>query len=278
MTKFITDSSCDLLEREDVLFESVSLTINTEERTYVDDETLDINEMLDDLRQYRGKSHTACPGVAQWMDAYERGNADRIYVVTMTSGLSGTYNSAVVAREQFLEEHKDVQIHIFDTLTTGPEMSIILDKIIEMDTAGMEFEEVCKKGAEYIKKTGLYFAFQSLHNFAQNGRVSKVVASAVGMMGISIIGKASADGKVEPITKSRSEKKTILKIIEEMENGGYQGGKIKIGHVRNEELALKFKQALLDRYPMAPTELYECRGICSYYGESGGILIGCENA
>ena len=216
MTKFVADSSCDMLDYEGVNFEAVPLDIFTDEVRYTDNADINITEMLDMLASYKGRSYTACPGVDGWLKAFE--GADKIYVVTLTSGLSGTYNSAVVAKDIFLQDNPDVQIEVFDTLSTGPEMRLIIEKIIELDGQGLSFEEVCKKTREYIKKTRLFFSFISLHNFAQNGRVSKIVAAAVSMIGISIIGTASEDGKVEPSIKCRGEKKVLANIMKSYPN------------------------------------------------------------
>jgi len=274
MTKFVADSSCDLLEYEGVNFEAVPLDIFTDEVRYTDDADINITEMLDMLASYKGRSYTACPGVDGWLKAFE--GADKIYVVTLTSGLSGTYNSAVVAKDIFLQENPEAQIEVFDTLSTGPEMRLIVEKIIELDSMGLSFEEVCEKAREYIKKTRLFFSFISLHNFAQNGRVSKVVAAAVNMIGISIIGTASEEGTIDPIAKCRGEKKVLAKLMESLEEAGYKGGKFRICHVENEELAAKVVALVKEKYPEADAVLYKARGLCSYYAERGGIILGCE--
>jgi len=274
MTKFVADSSCDMLEYEGVNFEIASLDIFTDEVRYTDDADINITEMLDMLASYKGRSYTACPGVEAWLKAFEGG--DRIYVVTLTSGLSGTYNSAVVAKDIYLQDNPDAQIEVFDTLSTGPELRLVVEKLIELDSQGLSFEEVCKKAREYMKKTRLFFSFISLHNFAQNGRVSKVVAAAVSVIGISIIGTASEEGTIDPISKCRGEKKVLAKLMDEFDKAGYKGGKLRICHVENEELAEKIIALVKEKYPDADAFSYKARGLCSYYAERGGVIIGCE--
>lgn len=123
---------------------------------------------------------------------------------------------------------------------------------------------------------GLFFALKSLNCLAQNGRVSKAVASAVGMLGISIYGKASDEGTLEPIGKCRGEKKVISSILKEMENIGYCGGKVRISHVENAALAQSMASAVWEQYPRADIVIYPAHGLCSYYAERGGLLVGCE--
>lgn len=274
MTRFIADSCSDMFQIEGVDFVSVPLTISTDTSDYVDDQDLDIKGMLDDLAAYKGKSGTACPSVERWLEAFE--GADTIYIGTMTSTLSGTYNSALVAKDLYEQSHPEVKIHVFDTLSAGPELRLLMEKLIELDRSGMEFEEVCKMGEDYMQKTRLFFALKSLHNLAQNGRVNKVVAAAAGALGISVLGTASTEGTLEPVSKCRGDKKVIAGFLEEIGKAGFTQGKIRINHVENLTLAEKLRDAILEKYPDAEIMIYEARGLCSYYAERGGMLVGVE--
>ena len=274
MTRFIADSCSDLLQIEGVDFVAVPLTISTDTSDYVDDQDLDIKGMLDDLATYKGKSGTACPSVERWLEAFE--GVDTIYIGTMTSTLSGTYNSALVAKDLYEQSHPEVKIHVFDTLSAGPELRLLMEKLIELDQSGMEFEEVCKMGEDYMQKTRLFFALKSLHNLAQNGRVNKAVAAAAGALGISVIGTASEEGTLEAVSKCRGDKKVIAGFLEEIGKAGFTQGKIRINHVENLTLAEKLRDAILEKYPDAEIMIYEARGLCSYYAERGGMLVGVE--
>ncbi len=274
MTKIIADSSCDMLSNQEISFEAVPLTIYTEQVSYTDDESMNIHEMLDVLEEYKGRSYTACPSLDGWMKAFE--GADEVYVLTLTSGMSGTYNSAVVAREQYLEKHPDVKIAVFDTLSTGPELRLMVEKIMRLVDKGNSFEQVTEKMQSYMKKTRLFFSFVSLHNFAQNGRISKVIASTIGMLGISIIGTASEEGTIAPIAKCRGERKVIAKLVDELVTAGYKGGRLRICHIENLQLAERVLEAVKEKFANVDALIYEARGLCSYYGERGGIIIGCE--
>ena len=274
MIKIIADSSCDMNHIEGVNFTCVPLTISTDDKSFIDDETLNVAELLETLAHYKGRSYTACPSVDSWVEAFEGG--DEIYVVTMTSTLSGTYNSAMVALDMYKSEHPDALIHVFDSLSTGPEMRLIIEKIIELKKNNMEFEDVCRTIDTYMKKNRLFFTFQSLHNLAQNGRINKVLASAIGVLGITIIGTASEEGDISPIGKCRGNKKGVRKLLDDIKEAGYNGGKVRICHVENKELADNLITSLKSEYPDADTLVYPARGLCSYYCERGGIIIGIE--
>ncbi len=275
ITKFVVDSSCDMRDAEYSNLTTVPLTISTDRNNWLD-EDLDIDGMLSELESYKGRSYTACPNVECWMKAFE--GADVVYVATLTSGLSGTYNSAMVARDLYLREHPETKIQVFDTLSTGAEIRLFVEKLMELDSQGCSFEEVCEKAKEYKKKTRLLFSLKSLHNLAQNGRINKAIASAIGVLGISIIGTASSQGTLEPITKSRGDKRVVAKMLEELKKLGYNGGKIRISHVENEFLANQIKAAIKELYHGADVLVYKARGLCSYYAERGAVLLGCELA
>ncbi len=274
MYKIIADSSSDTLSLDYVNFESVPLTIATDEKEFIDDAALDCHAMLDHLESYHGRSYTACPSTASWMHAFH--GADELYVVTMTSGLSGTYNSARVAAEHYLEDHPDTKILCVDTLSTGPEMRLVIEKIAQLKTLGTTFEQMDQKIRQYMEHTGLLFSLPSLHNFAQNGRVSKILAASVELLGIQFIGKASPKGTLDPIGKCRGTKKLISSLLTELGKAGYMGGKLRLSHNENKPLADQLKSEILRLHPAADIDIYPARGLCSYYAERGGILIGYE--
>lgn len=277
MKKFIADSSADMQELMNVSFSSVPLVISTEEKSFTDDATLGaegVHDMLDYLASYKGRSFTSSPSVDSWLKAF--GDADCIYGATITSGLSGTYNSALVAQKMYLEEHPDAKIRIFDSLSTGPELRLIMEKLAELDAAGLPFDQVCAAVEEYQKHTRLFFALKSLHNFSQNGRVSKAVAVSIGVLGISLIGTASKEGRLEMVTKARGDNRVISSLLEQMKKADCNGKKIRISHVENPGLAKRLKDAISERYPDADILISASQALCSYYAERGGLLIGFE--
>ena len=277
MLKLIADSSADLfVSKENVSFQSIPMTIHAGERTFVDDAALDTDEMLNYLAAYKGKSGTACPGPESWMKAFD--GADEIFVVTVTSQLSGTYQSAMAARGLYLQSHPEVKIHVFDSLTTGPEMWLLLEKLSELGAQEKSFEELREAGEAYLATTRLAFCLRSLHNLAQNGRVSQLAAGAVGLLGIRILAVASPGGTIELAEKCRGDRKAQIAMIEKMLELGYHGGKVRISHAEDPAAALRLEIALHARFPQADITITPCQGLCCYYAERGGILVGFETA
>lgn len=272
--KIVADSSCDMWELNGVDFAVAPMTISTDNKHYVDNQKLDVRLMSEDLAKYKGISHTACPSVGSWLDCYE--GYDEVFVVTLTGAMSGTYNSAMTAKGIYEEENENVKVHVFDSLSTGPEMRLLIEKLKEMIEENLPFEEIVEKGQDYLNHTRLFFALKSLHNFAMNGRVSKAVASAIGVLNISIFATASEEGTIQQISKCRGEKKVVKSMIEHLENAGYHGGKVRISHADNLKLAHNVRDKILELYPHADIIVYPMGGLCTYYAEIGGLLVGCE--
>lgn len=272
--KIVADSSCDIWELNGVDFAVAPMTISTDNKHYVDNQELDVRLMSEDLAKYKGVSHTACPSVGSWLDCYE--GFDEIFVITLTGAMSGTYNSAMTAKGIYEEENENVKVHVFDSLSTGPEMRLLIEKLKEMIEEDLPFEEIVEKGQDYLNHTRLFFTLKSLHNFAMNGRVSKTVASAIGVLNISIFATASEEGTIQQISKCRGEKKVVKSMIEHLENAGYHGGKVRISHADNLKLAHSVRDKILELYPHADIIVYPMGGLCTYYAEIGGLLVGCE--
>ena len=272
--KIVSDSSSDLLMLDSVEFASSPMKIITAKREFVDDENLNVDEMANFFNEYKDRSQTSCPNPADWLDAF--GDADDIICVTITSALSGSYNSACTAKELYEAENEGKRVFVLDTLSAGPEITLIVRKLEELVKSGMAYERVCDKIREYAKRTGLVFMLKSLKNFAANGRVSPLVAKLVGFAGICIVGKASDEGTLEPTHKCRGENRSLETLINDLKELGLKNGKVSIGHCQNEGAATKLKQMIESTFEKAQVEIHKLRGLCSFYAEKGGLLVGFE--
>lgn len=274
--RLVADSSANLYAFDGVDFKVVPLTIRTSEKEYVDEEGMDVYGMLKDLREYKGKSGTACPSVNDWKDAFE--GADVVYAVSITSNLSGSYNAGRLAIEEYTEEHPETKIFLLDSLSTGPEMVLVLEKCRALIEEGKEFEDISKEIQDYCDhKTHLLFSLESLNNLSRNGRVSPVVAAAVGVLGIRVVGRASDEGTLETLHKCRGERKALQQIVTCMLEEGYRGGKVRIHHSYNPTAAGKLAEAILTMYPEADVSIGLNHGLCGFYSEEGGLLVGYES-
>ena len=272
--KIVADSSANLKALENVAFAVAPLKIIAGEREFVDDCQLNVDEMVDFFEEYKGKSKTACPGPGDWLEAFE--DADDIFCVTITSGLSGSYNAACVAKEMYEAENSGKRVWVIDSLSAGPELVLIIEKLQELIEAGCAYEDICTQITEYTQKTGLIFALASLQNFAANGRVPMAVAKIAGVLGIRVIGKASEEGTLQPLDKCRGEAKSLDKLIDHLRSAGLSRGKVRIAHCVNQMAAEKLVGMIKATFPKVEVKISKCLGLCSYYAEKGGLLVAYE--
>lgn len=272
--KIVADSSADLLTLEGCDFAAASMKIITNDREFVDDSALDVAAMVKWFDSYKGKSKTSCPNPADWLEAF--GEAEEVFCVTITSGLSGSYNAACIAKQMYEAEHPGRRVCVIDSLSAGPELVLIIEKLVEYIGEDMPYEQICNQIAAYTKKTGLVFMLESLKNFAANGRVSPAVAKLAGVLGIRIVGKASQQGTLEPTDKCRGEAKSLKAILSHLKEAGVSQGKVRIAHCMNEGAAKELVELLRAELPRVKAQIHSCRGLCSYYAEKGGLLVGYE--
>ena len=133
--KIVADSSANLMTLDQIPFDAAPLKIITPEREFVDNRALDLDAMLDYFASYKGRSQTSCPNPDDWLTAF--GDAEEIYCVTITSGLSGSYNAACIAKEMYAAEHPGARVYVIDSLSAGPEPTLMVEKIRDLILEGM---------------------------------------------------------------------------------------------------------------------------------------------
>lgn len=273
--KIVADSSADAINLNcDTPFESVPLKIMADNKEFVDNKKLDVKAMVKFLEKYKGKSSTACPSVADYLDAFS--DAENVICITITGTLSGSYNAACIAKNEYQEKHPDRNVYVINSLSAGPELKLAIEKAIELISLGTEFDEICKALDKYIETTGLVFSLECLNNLSRNGRVNPIVAKAAGLLCIRIVGKASDVGDLQPLDKPRGADKAYTKLFERMLSEGYKGGKVRIDHCFNEQGANTVKAHITKHFPKADIKINITYGLCSFYAENGGMLVGFE--
>ena len=272
--KIVADSSANLMELNTVAFDAAPLKIITAEREFVDDRNLDLEEMIRYFKSYKGRSQSSCPNPEDWLKTF--GDAEDVFCVAITSGLSGSYNAACIAKDMYEAEHPGRRVFVIDSLSAGPELTLIVEKLEELVIAGKSYEEICAYMPEYQKNTGLLFMLESLNNFAANGRVSPAVAKIAGVLGIRIVGKASDAGTLEPTDKCRGEAKSLSAILKRLKENGLKTGKVQLAHCMNEAAANTLKSMIEAELPEVTVNIGINLGLCSFYAEKGGLLVGYE--
>ncbi|MBO5928952.1 MAG: DegV family protein [Clostridia bacterium] len=272
--KIVADSSADVKTVSDVPFLSIPLKIITAHKEYIDDDSLQTEDMIHDLFSYKGKSSTSCPNSQEWLEAFE--DAENVICITITGTLSGSYNAACIAKTIYEEKYPERNVFVVNSLSAGPELKLLIEKAAEGIALGYSFQKICEDIEQYQKSTGLLFMLESMKNLANNGRVSPLVAKAVGLLGIRILGKASDKGDLQPLDKCRGEEKGLTAVIHRLKENGCKNGKVRIAHCLNEATAIKLKEKIEKEIGTINIEIYPCGGLCGFYAEKGGLLIGFE--
>ena len=272
--KIAADSSANIYEFSGIDFKSVPLKIITAKAEYVDDSNLDVEKMVNEVKETKGKSGTSCPNIGDWLSAFEGGEI--VFAVTITSKLSGSFSTAEEAAKIYMEAHPEAKVFVVDSLSTGPEMKLLVEYIKELMLEEKSFEEIRDCVTEYQNRTNLLFSLESLTNLARNGRVNPAVAKIAGVLGIRVFG-AAKDGVLDPLHKIRGEAKTLDMMFGEMKNRGFEGGKVRIDHCLNPNAAKELAEKILAEFPECDLEIGENHALCSFYAERGGILTGFES-
>lgn len=271
--KVVSDSSCNILTGENPCFASVPMKIIAQ-REYVDAPGLDVAQMVEDLKNHKGKSGSSCPNVGEWLDAF--GDADVVFSTTISGALSGSYSAARHAAETYMEEHPERKVYILDSMATGPEQAMLNDRLLQLLESGLEPEAVWEQIRDYQNHTYTLFCLESLNNLARNGRVNPAVAKLAGVLGIRVCGEAK-NGEVTPVHKARGPKKATQALADMIRERGFRdGGVLRVAHCFAQEQALALRDAVLAQFPNARFVLEPTTALCSYYAELGGLIIGFE--
>ena len=276
--KIVADSGCDYRQLAnpaiDTEFISVPLKIQVANQVFIDDANLDIDQMMETMYATSEASKSACPSPDDYLKAFE--GAKHIFVVTITGTLSGSQNSAQLAKNLYLEDHPEAHIHVIDSLSAGGEVDLLVEKLNELIDQGLSYDEVVKAITDYQTKTKLLFVLAKVDNLVKNGRLSKLIGAVVGLLNIRMVGEASATGTLELLQKARGQKKSLQAAFEELLKGGYAGGRIVMAHRSNEKFCQQLSELVREKYPQAAISIVPTSGLCSFYAEDGGLLMGYE--
>ena len=276
--KIVADSGCDYRQLVspaiDTTFVSVPLKIQVADQLFVDDANLDIDQMMETMYATSEASKSACPSPDDYLRAFEDG--ENIIVVSLTGTLSGSHNSAQLAKNIYLEDHPETNIHVIDSLSAGGEVDLLVDKLNELIEQGLSFDEVVEAITAYQEKTKLLFVLAKVDNLVKNGRLSKLIGTVVGLLNIRMVGEASETGTLELLQKARGPKKSLQAAYEELVKAGYAGGRIIMAHRSNEKFCQQLSELILETFPQADIKILDTSGLCSFYAEDGGLLMGYE--
>ena len=272
--QIVSDSSSNIFHVEGANYTTVPMKIIAGDKEYIDAPGTNVRGMVDDLKAYKGKSGSSCANAQEWLDAF--GDADMVFGVTISRNLSGSFNAAEAAAREFAEEHPDAKIHIFDSLSAGPEMAMVTEKIVELIDRGLSFEEIVAGVREYQNHCHILFCLECMNNLARNGRVNPAVAKIASVLGIRACGDAQ-NGQIIPTQKPRGQKKATETLVSMIRERGFTNSSwLRIAHCFGENQAQLLIDALKKDFPDARYTVEPTGVLCSFYAEEGGLMIAME--
>ncbi len=273
--RIVTDSSCDVLPElawdQNLTYGKVPFVFKIGDIEMTDDNTLSIPEMLTAMERCPDASKSACPSPGLWEEQFEQ--ADKVIALTISANLSGSYESAVAAREMTLEKHPGKKILILNSLSTGPVLNMAVEKAVELIKKGLSFEKISAVMTDFIHSRHTVFALSSFNNLVKNGRVSRLAGLIAGKLGIWGIGVGSSEGKIEMAAKVRGSRRIIQTITDIMRQNHFSGGQVVISHCLNPDFASQLREGIISIWNNARVMLTETNGLCSFYAERNGLIV-----
>ena len=275
--KIVVDSCCDLpVEyRKNPKFEVVPLILEIDGNVIVDDDTFDQADYLAKVAASENCAKTACPSPELYMNAYDC-DADDVYVVTLSSKLSGSYNSALLGKDLFHEEKGDKNIHIIDSLSACCGEANIALKAMELAESGLSFNEVVIEVEKYRDEMATYFVLDSLDTLRKNGRLTGMKALVATTLNIKPV-CIGAKGEIMQKSQGIGIRKALVKMTDivasEIENP--EDKRLMITHVNCYERACVVRDLILKKVPFKETLIVDAAGVATTYAGDGGIVVTC---
>lgn len=272
--KIIGDSCTDITEemKKEGLVSLVPLTLTIEGEEFVDDETFNQKVFIEKMKASAECPKSACPSPERYMREFE--GQEECYVITLSSRLSGSYNSAVVARDMYLETHPEAKIEIVDSRSASCGQALLAMKIKEFKENGLNFDDVKKKITEFRETMETRFVLESLENLRKNGRLSKMTYTICNVLNIRPVMRAD-DGEIVKVDQVRGHNKALLRMVEHIAEDAKSALKetVIIAHCNNRERAEKVKQEILKRVAFKNSFIVEMAGVATLYANDGGIIV-----
>ncbi|MCL2694918.1 MAG: DegV family protein [Clostridiales bacterium] len=273
--KIIMDSCGEQTQamKDSGLVVSVPLTIRVDNEVFVDDETLDMEDFLYKINHSTTCPTSACPSPGEFAEKYDC-DADRLYVVTLSSELSGTYNSACLGKDIFLETSPDAQISIIDSKSAVCGETLLALKILEWESEGLNFAQVNQNVADFMKVQKTSFVLQDLTILQKSGRLSGIKALLAKTLHIlPILG--GKDGVICQLGQARGYRRALAAllahIIEDCKKRLPKD--LIIAHCNCLERANELKQRLREAFPKLIVHILETRGVSSLYANINGLVV-----
>ena len=273
--KIIVDSCCDLTAELRKRFDisTAPLSIDIDDKHFVDDENLDRESLLAAMRNSSEAPKTASPGPGPFLDLYRK--YENIFVVTLSKELSATYQNAVLAKKLLKEEAGDKFVKVFNSFSATVGETMIAYKLGELIEAGLNRDEIVEKADKYIDEMQTLFVLDSLDNLIKAGRMGKLKGKIASFFNIKPVLGATPEGTITLLDKARGSKRAISKLIDKIGEKGenLEEKVLGIAHCNALEKAEYIKEQAAEKYNFREIVIVETAGISTVYANEGGIVL-----
>ena len=273
--KIIADSCCEFPEeyRKDVRFVNIPLGLEVDGEHIQDDENFNQKVFLEKVAASKNCPRSCCPSPEKYRKAYET-DAENIFVFTLSSKLSGSYNSALVGKSLYEEKHGEKNIFVCDSYAASVgELQLAL-KAAKWSEEGVPFEEICKRLIEFRDKMKLYFVLDNLETLRKNGRITNVKSFVASTLSIKPI-MGAKEGEIVQLAKTVGMKKALAKIADMIcaEVGKVTDRSLMISQCNCPDRAEYIKKLLLEKCSFKEVRILEMAGVSTMYANDGGIIV-----
>lgn len=277
MYKIIIDSCGELPDelKRDGHFCNVALELEVDGVRIVDDETFDQKDFLQRVRESRTSPKSSCPSPESYVEAYE-GEAENVYVVTLSEKLSGSYNSAVLASQLYFEDHDQKKnIYVFNSRSASIGETLIGLKVQEYEEAGLAFDEIVSKVEDYIDSMNTFFVLETLETLRKAGRLSNLKAFVANTLNIKPVMGSTDEGEIQQLDQARGMKKALAKMVESMIKNTKDCEKriLAISHCNCPDRAEYVKQQIEKLAKFKKILIVDTAGVSSMYANDGGVIL-----
>lgn len=273
--KIIADSSCDLNEemKKNVDVTLIPFNISVEGNEFIDDKNLDLSRFVREMKASPNPIKSSCPSPGDFLEKFKR--AKNIFVVTISANLSGTYNSAEVAKEMVLKEEPDKFIHTFNSKSASVGETLIALKIDELIKEKLDNIEIVERVEKYISEMKTFFISENLDNLVKNGRISKTKGLIASVLKFKPIMGADDEGNIGLIENHRGSKKSFNRLVEIIGDtvDDFQDRILAISHANALDKAMDLKKKIEERYNFKDIVIVGTNGLSTAYVNDGGVIL-----
>ena len=274
--RIVVDSCGEFTEemKKDPHFVHAALHLDIDGEEFIDDDSFDRLDFLKKMSASPNCPKSSCPSPEVYREAFDCG-ADHLYAVTLSAELSGSYNSAVLGKNLYLEDHPEAKVQVFNSCSASVGETKIALKIQECEEAGMSFEKTVEEVNQFILDMHTYFVLESLENLRKNGRLSSVKAFVASALNIKPVMGATDQGVIIQLSQARGMQKALRKMVEVMAEEVKNPEEKILGlvHCNNRERAEYVKEEIKKFIKVKDIVILESSGVSTLYAAQGGIIM-----